>query len=128
MNEILPDSGLEGGAGIIPASVSLPERRTRTLKHDDSFAVFDHNGDALSAPGRPEGIFSHDTRHLSQLYLTIGGQRPLLLSSSMRADNAMLTCDLTNPDFFDAPGKVALQHDLIPVSYTHLTLPTKRIV
>ena len=114
MNEV-PDMGLEGGAGIIPASVSLPERRTRTLKHDDSFAVFDHNGDALSVPGRPEGIFHRDTRHLSQLYLTIGGQRPLLLSSSMRADNAMLTCDLTNPDFFDAPGKIALLHDLIHV-------------
>lgn len=115
MEQAAPESAPEGGAGIIPASVSLPERRTRTLKHDDSFAVFDHNGDALAGPGRPEGIFHHDTRYLSQLYLTIGGQRPLLLSSSMRADNAMLTCDLTNPDFFDAPGKVGLQHDLIHI-------------
>ncbi len=113
MNEIAAD--LEVGAGIIPASVSLAERRTRTLKHDDTFAVFDHNGDALSAPGRPEGIFSHDTRHLSQLYLTISGQRPLLLSSSLHADNAMLTCDLTNPDFVPVPGEAMLPHDLIHI-------------
>ncbi|MDB5562512.1 MAG: amylo-alpha,6-glucosidase [Hyphomicrobiales bacterium] len=104
-------------AGIIPASVSLQERRTRTLKHGDSFAVFDHNGDALSGPGRPEGIFHRDTRHLSQLYLTLGGKRPLLLSSTMRDDNATLTCDLTNPDFGE-PGKIELEHDLIHIRRT----------
>lgn len=42
---------------FIPASASLQERRPRTLKHDDTFAVFDHNGDALSGPGSPEGSF-----------------------------------------------------------------------
>jgi glycogen debranching enzyme len=115
MNEAVRDVAPEGGAGIIPALVSLPERRTRTLKHDDSFAVFDHNGDAISAPGRPEGIFHRDTRYLSQLYMTIGNQRPLLLSSSMRDDNAALDCDLTNPDFFEPSGKIALQHDLIHI-------------
>src|SRR5690348_13899257 len=100
------------GATIIPASVSLQERRTRTLKHGDCFAVFDHNGDAVSTPGRPEGIFYEDTRYLSQLYLSIGGNRPLLLSSVMREDNATITCDLTNPDLRDSTGAVDLQHDL----------------
>ena len=33
---------------FIPATASLQERRPRTLKHGDTFAVFDHNGDALS--------------------------------------------------------------------------------
>jgi hypothetical protein len=40
---------------FIPATASLQERRPRTLKHGDTFAVFDHNGDALSGPGSPEG-------------------------------------------------------------------------
>jgi len=102
-------------AGVIPALVSLPERRTRTLKHGDTFAVFDHNGDALSAEGRPEGIFYRDTRHLSQLYLTIGGKRPLLLSSALRDDNAVLTCDLTNPDFFEGQDSFELEHDLVHI-------------
>src|SRR3954451_3283004 len=82
---------------FIPAIASLQERRPRTLKHGDTFAVFDHNGDALAGLGSPEGLFHRDTRHLSHLFLTIGGRRPLLLSSTLRDDNATLTCDLTNP-------------------------------
>jgi glycogen debranching enzyme len=98
---------------FIPAAASLQERRPRTLKHGDTFAVFDHNGDALSGPGSPEGVFHCDTRHLSHFYLTIEGRRPMLLSSTLRDDNATLTCDLTNPDLFDAAGRLILEHDLI---------------
>lgn len=100
---------------FIPAAASLQERRPRTLKHDDTFAVFDHNGDALSGPGSPEGIYHRDTRYLSHLYLTLDGHRPLLLSSTLRDDNATLTCDLTNPDLYDANGNVTLPHDLLHV-------------
>ncbi|MGV4797010.1 amylo-alpha-1,6-glucosidase [Rhizobium sp. F40D2] len=98
---------------FIPAAASLQERRPRTLKHGDTFAVFDHNGDALSGPGSPEGLFHRDTRYLSHLYLTITGQRPMLLSSTLRDDNATLTCDLTNPDQFDDKGRLVLGHDTI---------------
>ncbi|MBX5217090.1 MULTISPECIES: amylo-alpha-1,6-glucosidase [unclassified Rhizobium] len=98
---------------FIPAAASLQERRPRTLKHGDTFAVFDHNGDALSGPGSPEGLFHRDTRHLSHLYLTINEQRPMLLSSTLRDDNATLTCDLTNPDQFDEKGRLVLGHDVI---------------
>ncbi|AHF83118.1 amylo-alpha-1,6-glucosidase [Rhizobium leguminosarum bv. trifolii WSM1689] len=98
---------------FIPAAASLQERRPRTLKHGDTFAVFDYNGDALSGPGSPEGLFHRDTRYLSHLYLTINGQRPMLLSSTLRDDNATLTCDLTNPDLFDNKGKLVLAHDLV---------------
>ncbi|MBB3593940.1 glycogen debranching enzyme [Rhizobium sp. BK529] len=98
---------------FIPAAASLQERRPRTLKHGDTFAVFDHNGDVLSGPGSPEGLFHLDTRYLSHLYLTINGKRPMLLSSTLRDDNATLRCDLTNPDHFDDKGKLTLGHDLI---------------
>jgi glycogen debranching enzyme len=108
----------EPAANKIPAFVSLQERRTRTLKHGDCFALFDHNGDAFSTPGRPEGIFYRDTRYLSQLYLSIGGNRPLLLSSVMREDNATITCDLTNPDLLAVDGAVELEHDLIHIRRT----------
>ncbi|TCL65688.1 amylo-alpha-1,6-glucosidase [Rhizobium sp. BK251] len=103
---------------FIPATASLQERRPRTLKHGDTFAVFDHNGDALSGPGSPEGIFHRDTRYLSHLHLTINGKRPMLLSSTLRDDNATLTCDLTNPDLFDGKGKLTLEHDLIHMRRT----------
>ena len=100
---------------FIPATTSLQERRLRTLKHGDSFAVFDANGDALAGPGRPEGLYARDTRHLSHFYLMIEGTRPLLLSSTLRDDNATLTCDLTNPDLHDASGALVLEHDLIHI-------------
>lgn len=103
---------------FIPATASLAERRPRTLKHDDSFAVFDHSGDAIAGPGSPEGLYHRDTRHLSHLYLTINGLRPILLSSAVRDDNTMLTCDLTNPDFFGTDGRVLVEHDLIHLRRT----------
>jgi glycogen debranching enzyme len=99
---------------FIPATASLHERRPRTLKHADTFAVFDHNGDALSGPGSPEGLFHRDTRHLSHFYLTIGGLRPILLSSTLRNDNATLTCDLTNPDLYDE-NNLLIEHDVIHI-------------
>ena len=101
----------------IPATTSLQERRPRTLKHGDTFAVFDHNGDILQGPGSPEGLFHADTRRLSLCRLTLGGLRPLLLSSTLRADNATLTCDLTNPDLFER-GRLVLERDVIHVRRT----------
>jgi glycogen debranching enzyme len=100
---------------FIPASISLQERRPRTLKYGDAFAVFDPNGDALAGPGSPEGFYAYDTRYLSHFYLTLEGTRPMLLSSTLRDDNATLTCDLTNPDLRDAGGTIILEHDLIHI-------------
>jgi glycogen debranching enzyme len=98
---------------FIPAAASLQERRPRTLKHGDIFGVFDHNGDVIGGPGSPEGVYYRDTRRLSYFYLTIDGARPMLLSSTLRDDNATLTCDLTNPDLPGNNGRLALRHDLI---------------
>ncbi|MFC0009062.1 amylo-alpha-1,6-glucosidase [Devosia nitrariae] len=108
-----PVAGKPAAQFFIPATASLQERRPRTLKHGDTFAVFDHNGDALSGPGSPEGVYYRDTRYLSHFYLTIQDLRPILLSSTLRDDNATLTCDLTNPDISDVEGRRILDHDLI---------------
>jgi glycogen debranching enzyme len=113
-----PNTQSEGMAPVaqffIPAAASLQERRPRVLKHGDSFAVYDHNGDILSGPGSPEGLFFKDTRHLSHLYLTLNGARPMLLSSSLRDDNASLICDLTNPDLAGEDGQL-FEHDRLHI-------------
>jgi glycogen debranching enzyme/glycosyltransferase involved in cell wall biosynthesis len=111
----LPNQGEPQSQFSIPAAASLTERRPRTLKHDDTFAVFDRNGDAIAGSGSPEGLFHRDTRYLSHLYLSVEGQRPLLLSSTLRDDNATLSCDLTNPDLFDASGQLVWEHDLLHI-------------
>lgn len=97
----------------IAAASSSQDVRPLVLKHGDGFGVFDSRGDVRSEPGGSLGVYYQDTRHLSDFTLTIDGVAPLLLSSILRDDNATLTCDLTNPDFYDKQKKLELAHDLI---------------
>jgi glycogen debranching enzyme len=82
----------------IAAEASLAELKLRTLKHGDTFALFNRFGDLSSVPASPEGLYHEDTRFLSGLRLTIEDHPPLLLSSTVRRNNAVLDVDLTNPD------------------------------
>ncbi len=101
-------------AFYIPATVSLHERQTRTLKSGDTFGVFDASGNVLGGPGSSDGVYFRDTRHLCKLGLLVGGERPMLLSSTLRDDNAELTCDLANGDLYDG-DKLILEHDLLHI-------------
>lgn len=82
----------------IAAHDSLVDEPPRTLKHGDTFALFDHYGDLASRRGNTLGLYHFDTRFLSRLKLTIEQRSPLLLSSTVRTNNAALDVDLTNPD------------------------------
>jgi|HigsolmetaAR201D_1030396.scaffolds.fasta_scaffold00890_13 glycogen debranching enzyme len=82
----------------IAANASLAMLRPRTLKHGDTFALFDQFGDIRAGQGRPDGLYHNDTRFLSKLRLTIDGQPPLLLSSTVQSNNAVLDVDVTNSD------------------------------
>lgn len=108
------DTGAAVDTFFVGATASLQVQRPRTLKHGDTFGVFDHAGDVLAGEGAPGGLYYRDTRHLSRLDLFIEGHRPLLLSSDVREDNATLTADLTNPDLRD-DGAVKLEHDLVHI-------------
>ncbi len=103
---------------VVSASSSLSELRPLILKYGDSFGVFDTKGDALASQGGTQGLYYRDTRHLSHFSVTLNGRRPLVLSSTLRDDNATLTCDLANPDMFDEAGRLVVEHDLIHVRRT----------
>ncbi len=96
----------------VSATVSLQERRYRTIKNGDTFGVFDHGGDILAVSGGTDGLYHRDTRHLSRFDLTLGGAQPLLLSSTLGADNVMLTSDLSNASTSDL-GVPALDQGVI---------------
>ena len=96
-----------------PVTTSLQDGQLRTLKKDDTFAIFNHSGDANGPPGSPEGMYNSDTRYLSQFSLAIENARPKLLSSTISDDNTTLTCDLTNPDLFDAKDRLVLAQGLL---------------
>jgi glycogen debranching enzyme len=96
----------------IPATESIGAAWPRILKHNDTFAMFDHHGDIVNAADNPAGLFHDDTRHLSGFYILIDGHRPLLLSSTVHDDNAVLTADLANPDIYNGDELVLSRETL----------------
>jgi glycogen debranching enzyme len=94
------DSDTATGPVMVPGVVSLAASSRRTLKHGDSFAMFDEFGDVVEVEHSPAGLFHFDTRFLSSLFFTLEGHRPLILSSTVQPDNLTLDVDLTNPDIF----------------------------
>jgi len=81
------------------ATSSRTDDRTRVLKHGDMFAVFDRFGDVHPIGTGELGIYFEGTRFLSYFDLRLNGRRPMLLNSSVKQDNSLLTVDLTTPDF-----------------------------
>src|SRR5688572_9582840 len=100
---------------FVPGVVSLAASSRRTLKHGDTFAMFDEFGDILEVERSPYGLFHYDTRHLSRLLFTLEGHRPLMLSSTVQTDNVTLDVDLTNPDMF-VGGELVLAKDTFHVA------------
>jgi glycogen debranching enzyme len=86
----------------ILASSSLVDQRTRVLKHNDLFSVMDRFGDVQAVGAGQQGLYFKGTRYISRWVLTLHGERPLLLSSAIKEDNAILTIDLTNSDLYDS--------------------------
>ena len=82
----------------IRATSARIDDRTRVLKHGDTFGVFDRFGDIDSFVPSEFGLYHQDTRFLSRFALRLDGQRPLLLDSSIKEDNALFTVDLMNAD------------------------------
>src|SRR5262249_45183859 len=91
----------------ILATAALADDRPRVLKHGDTFAIFDHQGDVQPLGLHEQGLYHEGTRFLSQLVLRIAGKRPLFLSSTVRDNNALLTVDLTNPDIHGGEKLIA---------------------
>jgi glycogen debranching enzyme len=98
MREDVPNIITIGDQHYIHARSSLADDRRRVLLSGDTFAVFDRAGDFQPIGSGEFGLFHCDTRHLSTFELRMNGQRPLLLSSTIRDDNALLAVDLTNPE------------------------------
>jgi glycogen debranching enzyme len=71
--------------------------RTQILNHCDTFGIFDRSGNIYPHAKKAQGIFHEGTRYINRIQLLINGIKPLLLSSSIRQDNDVLSVDLTNP-------------------------------
>ncbi len=79
------------GAPPIPAEA---REELLVLKDGDLFLCTRTDGDIAPARVSGEGLYAHDTRHLSELRLEVGGARPVALSRVTSEDRAVL--DATN--------------------------------
>lgn len=98
----------------IETASSPADDRTRVLKYGKMFAVFDRYGDLQPVGLGEQGVYYQGTRFLSDFQLSFGPSRPLLLSSTVRADNSMFTADVSNLDMSSEDGT-------IPRGVVHLT-------
>src|SRR6516165_4191143 len=80
---------------------SSANQLARVLSDGDTFAVFDAHGDMDGAGLLPQGLYHRGARYLSRLSLRLQGYRPLLLSSTIVENNALLVVDLSNPDIYE---------------------------
>jgi glycogen debranching enzyme len=101
----------------IVASSSLTEEHVEVLKQGDTFGLFDRYGDIQSLRTGSQGLYHEGTRFLSCFELTINGERPLLLSSTVNEKNVLLNVDLMNPDMTDE-GQVEVTRGALHLSRT----------
>jgi len=118
----VPEHAVNGDTAAVEASfyipaTNLPARPHRTLKHNDTFAIFDSHGDIGAASGGNDGLFHCDTRYLSHLELLINGAQPLLLGSAIKDDNLNYYVDLTNPDIY-VGEQIILLKDTVHIGRT----------
>ena len=99
----------------IVASSSLIDEHIEVLKQGDTFGLFDRYGDIHSLRTGSHGLYHEGTRFLSRFVLTLNGERPLLLSSTVKQDNVLLNVDLTNPDM-TADGQVKISRGSLHLS------------
>lgn len=90
----------------ISADSSYADDNVQVLNHCNTFAILDRWGDAVPLGKKLQGIYHCDTRYINELELKINNRRPLLLSSSIKEENDMLSADLTNPEEALPDGKV----------------------
>jgi len=83
------------------ATSSRADDRTFVLKQGESFGLFDRYGDIQHIGLGEQGLYHEGTRYLSSFELNINKRRPLLLHSTVREDNSLLTVDLTTPDLYE---------------------------
>ena len=99
----------------IPATASLQERRRArsSTATPSAFSIIT----AISCPGRaaPRASITGTRATCPACSCLINARRPMLLSSTVQDNNALLTADLTNPDFFDAAGRLDLPKDTIHI-------------
>lgn len=85
------------------------------MKQGNTFAVLDRFGDIHTLGQGKQGIYHSDTRFLSRLELRLkDGHLPVILNSTIKEDNSLLTIDLTTPDIYHN-GQLTVPQDTVHI-------------
>src|SRR6201993_2889675 len=103
----LDGSGIANAQYYIATTATRADDRTRVLKYGKTFFVFDRLGDVQTSGLGEEGLFYEGMRYLSRLSLNLWNARPLLLSSTVAANNFLFTADAANLDVL-SEGSLAI--------------------
>ncbi|MDQ2898105.1 MAG: hypothetical protein M3Y09_21165, partial [Actinomycetota bacterium] len=93
----------EEGAPSVPAEA---RGELLALKSGAAFVCVRPDGDIRAGPVSGEGLYARDTRHLSELRLSVGGRQPVLLSSAVVSGHHAVI-NATNATLTGAAGTVA---------------------
>jgi glycogen debranching enzyme len=88
------------GAPPIPAEARA---ELLVIKHGAGFLCARPDGDIRPKAASGEGLYAEDTRHLSELRVSLGDASPVLLSHSIESGYRAVV-DATNPAIADATG------------------------
>ncbi|MDQ4149739.1 MAG: amylo-alpha-1,6-glucosidase [Actinomycetota bacterium] len=94
-----------------PALLAESREDLLVIKEGALFMCSRPNGDIFPGLVSGEGLYTHDTRFLSEFRMTLGGKRPVLLSSSAELAYAMVI-DATNPNLGNGKGVKVPQQTL----------------
>ena len=109
-----PDGGVAPSARDLEGAPSVPVEAREELLALKSGAVFvcaRRDGDIRPAHASGEGLYAEDTRHLSELRLSVGDVRPVLLSSVMESGHHAVV-NATNPRLRGGDGTPVPQETL----------------
>lgn len=84
------------------------DERIKVLNHFDSFGIFDRWGNIQPHGKMVHGIYHEGTRFINKLLLLVNNEKPVLLSSSIKENNDVLSVDLTNQACSLTEGSVHL--------------------
>jgi len=96
------------GAPDVPAEA---REELLALKSGAAFVCARRDGDIRPARASGEGLYAEDTRHLSELRLTVGGLPPVPLSSVMESGHCAVI-NATNPGLRSTVGAPVPQETL----------------
>src|SRR5437016_5293494 len=99
----------------ISTNSSYADNRIKVLNHSDTFAIFDRWGDITQFGEAVQGVYHRGTRFLSESEFSVNDARPLLLSSSIKEENEILSVDLTNEAFPEIEGRRAIPKGVLHI-------------